>query len=138
MKNHAPAFLRLVEDARSRIQEIHVQEVKRRLDNGLDFFLIDVREEDEWKRGHLPHAAHLCKGVIERDIEKAVPDKSAPIVLYCGGGFRSALAADSLQKMGYLNVLSLQGGWSGWEEAGFSTVGPSPVRRRAVGATSDR
>jgi len=93
--------------------------VKKQLDAGDKFVLVDVREESEWARGHLPGAIHLCKGIIERDIEKTIPDKSARLVLYCGGGFRSALAADNLQKMGYTNVSSMDGGWRGWTEVGY-------------------
>ena len=119
---HSPAFLRLVDDAKTRVQQTDVQDIKRRLDAGEKFHLVDVREDDEWARGHLPGAIHLGKGIIERDIEKVVPDHSAPMVLYCGGGFRSALAADNLQKMGYLNVLSMDGGWRGWLGAGYPTV----------------
>jgi len=119
---HSPAFLKLVEDSKTRIREIDIREVKRRLDAGDKFYLVDVREESEWARGRLPGAVHLSKGVIERDIEKVIPDKSAPIVLYCGGGFRSALAADNLQKMGYTSVISMDGGWRGWTEAGYPTV----------------
>jgi rhodanese-related sulfurtransferase len=119
---HSPAFLRLVDDAKTRVQQTDVQDIKRRLDAGEKFHLVDVREDDEWARGHLPGAIHLGKGIIERDIEKVVPDHSAPMVLYCGGGFRSALAADNLQKMGYLNVLSMDGGWRGWLKAGYPTV----------------
>ena len=96
-------------------------EVKQRLDAGEKFTLVDVREDNEWAKGHLPGAIHLGKGVIERDVETAVPDKSATLVLYCGGGFRSALAADNLQKMGYSNCISMDGGWRGWTEAGFPT-----------------
>jgi rhodanese-related sulfurtransferase len=98
-----------------------VADVKRRLDAGEKLVLIDVREESEWARGHLPGAMHLGKGVIERDIEQRLPDAGAKVVLYCGGGFRSALAADNLQKMGYSNVESMDGGWKGWLEAGFPT-----------------
>ncbi len=116
---HAEGFLRLVEDAKSRIRETNVPGVKKRLDEGEKFYLVDVREESEWARGRLPGATHLGKGIIERDIEKTIPDKSANVVLYCGGGFRSALAADNLQKMGYKNVLSMDGGWKGWIEAGL-------------------
>ncbi len=116
---HTPGFLKLVNDAKTRVRETNVQEVKRRLDAGEKLILVDTREDSEWVRGHLPGAIHLGKGVIERDIEQAIPDHSAPLVLYCGGGFRSALAADSLQKMGYTNVLSMDGGWSGWTEAGY-------------------
>ncbi len=119
---HSPAFLRLVEDAKMRIRETNIQEVKERLDASEKFILLDVREESEWARGHLPGAIHLGKGIIERDIEQRVPDKNEPLVLYCGGGFRSALAADNLQKMGYTNVLSMDGGWRGWTEAGYPTA----------------
>jgi rhodanese-related sulfurtransferase len=119
---HATGFLKLVDDAKPRIREINVQEVKQRLDAKEKFALIDVREDSEWAKGHLPGAIHLGKGIIERDIEKTVPIKSTPIVLYCGGGYRSALAADSLQKMGYTNVLSMDGGWSGWVGANYPTV----------------
>ena len=116
---HTPGFLKLVQDAKTRVRETNVHEVKKQLDAGEKIFVVDVREESEWARGHLPGAIHLGKGVIERDIEQRIPDRSAPLVLYCGGGFRSALAADNLQKMGYTNVLSMDGGWRGWTEAGF-------------------
>jgi rhodanese-related sulfurtransferase len=116
---HAQRFLTLVNDAKKRVTETNVADVKRRLDAGEKFVLIDVREESEWGRGHLPGAIHLGKGVIERDIEQRVPDQSAKLVLYCGGGFRSALAADNIQKMGYTNVESMDGGWKGWLDAGF-------------------
>jgi rhodanese-related sulfurtransferase len=119
---HAPAFLMLVDDAKTRIRQTNAREVKQRLDAQEAFTLIDVREDSEWANGHLPGAVHLCKGIIERDIENAVPAKATPIVLYCGGGYRSALVADNLQKMGYINVLSMDGGWRGWTEAGFPTV----------------
>ena len=119
---HAPAFLKLVDDAKSRIRETNVQEVKKRLDAAEPVTLIDVREDSEWERGHLPGAVHLCKGIIERDIEQRIPDAHARILLYCGGGFRSALVADNLQKMGYTNVLSMDGGWRGWTEANYPTV----------------
>ena len=120
---HSPAFLKLVEDSKSRVRQTDIAEVKRRLDAGDKFHLVDVREDSEWARGRLPRALHLSKGVIERDIEKAIPDKSRPIVLYCGGGFRSALAADNLQKMGYTSVISMDGGWRAWTEAGYPTEG---------------
>ena len=120
---HSPAFLKLVEDSKTRVRETDIREVKRRLDAGDKFHLVDVREESEWARGRLPRALHLSKGVIERDIEKAIPDRSAPIVLYCGGGFRSALAADNLQKMGYTSVISMDGGWRAWNEAGYPVEG---------------
>ncbi len=116
---HATRFLALVNDAKSRIRETNVAEVKKRLDAGEKLVMVDVREESEWVRGHIPGAIHLGKGVIERDIEKAVPDPSAEIILYCGGGFRSALAADNLKKMGYQNPVSMDGGWRGWTEAGL-------------------
>lgn len=119
MKQHSPGFLKLVEEAKKRVKETNPPEVKKRLDAGEKFHLVDVREESEWARGHLPGALHLSKGIIERDIERVIPDRSAPIILYCGGGFRSALAAENLQKMGYTNVVSMDGGWSGWFEAGY-------------------
>lgn len=118
-KQHSPRFLALVEDARRRVREISVEELKKKLEGGGDFHLIDVREDEEWAAGHIPRAQHLSKGIIERDIEAAIPDTSAEIILYCGGGFRSALAADNLHKMGYKNVLSLAGGWRDWRGAGF-------------------
>jgi len=121
-KQHAPRFLQIVDDARSRIRELTVADVKAKLDRGEPFLLVDVREESEWTRDHLPGAVHLGKGVIERDIEACVPDTAAEIVLYCGGGFRSALAADNLQKMGYTNVWSLDGGHRGWKEKGFPLI----------------
>lgn len=116
---HAPAFLALVNDARTRIRECTVDDVRARLERGERFALIDTREESEWARGHLPGARHLSKGIIERDIERAIPDRTTPIVLYCGGGFRSALAADALQKMGYTDVVSMDGGWRVWTERGL-------------------
>jgi rhodanese-related sulfurtransferase len=120
-KQHAPRFLEVVNDAKTRVKECTVDDVKRRLDAGESFHLVDVREESEYAKGHLPGAMHLGKGVIERDIEKTIPDASAPIVLYCGGGFRSALAADTIQKMGYRNVISMDAGWRGWNEKGYPT-----------------
>jgi rhodanese-related sulfurtransferase len=120
---HNPGFLELVNDAKKRIRETTVPDVKRRFDSGEKFALIDVREEDEWAKGHLPGAIHLCKGIIERDIETKVPDAKTPMVLYCGGGFRSALVADNLSKMGYTNVESMDGGWRGWTEAGYPIDG---------------
>ena len=116
---HTPRFLKIVEDAKSRIRETNVDETKQRLDGGEKFVLVDVREESEFTKDHLPGAIHLGKGVIERDIETRVPNLSTPIVLYCGGGFRSALAADNLQKMGYSNVQSMDGGIRTWREKGF-------------------
>jgi len=119
MAKHTPAFLKIVEDARSRVRECNVDDVKKKLDRGERFHLVDVREDSEWAAGHLPQAEHIGKGVIERDIETKIPDTNAEIVLYCGGGFRSAMAADNLQKMGYTNVISMDGGFRGWKEAGL-------------------
>jgi len=116
---HSPRFERLVDDARTRVREADVHRVKAMLDEGEDFDLIDVREESEFAAGHLPRAIHLGKGVIERDIETKVPDLGRPLVLYCGGGYRSALAADAIQKMGYTSVISMDGGFRGWREAGY-------------------
>jgi rhodanese-related sulfurtransferase len=118
---HAPGFLAIVNDAKTRVRETNVAEVKQRLEAGEKFHLVDTREESEWARGHIAGATWLGKGIIERDIEAKIPDKNAKIVLYCGGGFRSALAADNLQKMGYTNVESMDGGWRGWTEAGLPT-----------------
>ena len=119
MKQHNEAFLELVNDAKTRIKEINVQELRRKQQAGEKFLLVDVREDSEWNAGHAAGAIHLGKGVIERDVEETVPEKSTPMVLYCGGGFRSALAADSLQRMGYANVLSLAGGWRDYTSAGL-------------------
>ena len=116
---HSPRFLKIVDDAKSRIKETDVDEVKERLDRGDKFLLVDVREESEFAKDHLPGAIHLGKGVIERDIENRVPDLNTPMVLYCGGGFRSAMAADNLQKMGYTNVISMDGGVRGWRVKNF-------------------
>jgi rhodanese-related sulfurtransferase len=121
---HSPGFLKLVDDAKSRVKEADFRDIKRRLDSREKLTLVDVREDSEWARGHLPGAVHLGKGIIERDIEEAFPDKNANLVLYCGGGFRSALVADNLQKMGYTNVISMDGGWRGWTEAGFPVEKP--------------
>jgi rhodanese-related sulfurtransferase len=117
--DHGPGFLRIVDDAKARIKQADFRDIKKRLDAGEKMILVDTREDSEWAKGHIPGAIHLGKGVIERDIEKTIPDKNAPLVLYCGGGFRSALAADNLQKMGYKNVISMDGGWRGWTEANF-------------------
>jgi len=119
MAKHSPGFLKIVNEVKPRIKETNVDEVKRRMDRGdRKFELVDVREESEFAAGHIPGAMHISKGVIERDIETKVPDPKQEIILYCGGGFRSALAADNLQKMGYTNVLSMDGGWRGWTEKG--------------------
>jgi rhodanese-related sulfurtransferase len=117
--HHAAGFLAIVNDAKSRVKEADFRDIKKRLDAGEKMIIVDTREDNEWARGHIPNAIHLGKGIIERDIEQTIPDKNAPLVLYCGGGFRSALAADNLQKMGYKNVISMDGGWRGWTEAGF-------------------
>src|ERR1700722_959772 len=116
---HPRRVLEIVEEARKRVRETNVEEVKKKLDIGAKFILVDVREESEFANDHLPGAIHLGKGVIERDIEARVPDTGAEIVLYCGGGFRSALAADNLQKMGYTNVISMDGGIRDWREKGY-------------------
>jgi rhodanese-related sulfurtransferase len=117
---HSPRFLKIVEETRKRIREVSIDEVKKKLDRKEKFLLIDVREESEYATDHLPGAVHLGKGIIERDVEARVPDQDTPMVLYCGGGFRSALAADNLQKMGYTQVLSMDGGIRGWREKGFA------------------
>ncbi|HEX2724021.1 MAG TPA: rhodanese-like domain-containing protein [Gemmatimonadaceae bacterium] len=118
--DHSPGFLAIVANAKTRIREISVDETLKAV-NGGDARLIDVREESEWAEGHAKGADHLGKGIIERDIEKVVPDKDAELILYCGGGYRAALAADALQKMGYTNVASMAGGWRAWLEAGAPT-----------------
>jgi rhodanese-related sulfurtransferase len=115
---HSPRFLKLVQEAKKHVKELTVDQVKAKLDRGEKFHLVDVREESEWAKDHLPGAVHLGKGVIERDVEKELPDTAAEVVLYCGGGFRSALAAENLQKMGYTNVISMDGGVRGWREKG--------------------
>lgn len=119
---HAPGFLKLVHDAKKKIVETNVTEVKQRMDAGDEFLLIDVREDREWDNGRIPKAVHLGKGIIERDIEAKVPDHGQEIILYCGGGYRSALSADALQQMGYTNVKSMDGGFRGWKEAGLPIV----------------
>jgi len=118
-KQHAPRFLKLVQDAKARVRECTVDDVKARLDRGERLTLIDVREESEYAKDHLPGAVHLGKGIIERDVEARFPDPATELVLYCGGGFRSALAADNLSKMGYTNVISMDGGHRGWKERGL-------------------
>lgn len=117
--HHAPGFLKIVNGAKSRVKETTVDDVKHRLDRGDKFTLVDVREESEFTKDHLPGAIHLGKGIIERDIEARVPDPKTELVLYCGGGFRSALAADNLQKMGYTNVMSMDGGIREWREKNY-------------------
>jgi rhodanese-related sulfurtransferase len=118
-QQHSTRFLQIVDDARKRVKELTVDDVKAKLDRGEKFLLVDVREESEFARDHLPGSVHMGKGVIERDVETKVPDVNAPMILYCGGGYRSALAADNLQKMGYKNVFSMDGGIRGWREKGF-------------------
>jgi rhodanese-related sulfurtransferase len=121
-QQHPPRFLKIVDDAKKRVRETNVEAVKKKMDSGGKFTLVDVREESEFAKDHLPGAIHLGKGIIERDIEARVPDLDAEIVLYCGGGFRSALAADNLQKMGYTNVISMDGGIRDWREKGYPLV----------------
>ncbi len=116
---HTKEFLEIAEDARSRVKEISVNETLEKVKNGAK--LIDVRENNEWNNGHAVGATHIGRGVIERDIVGEFPDKNAELILYCGGGYRSALAADNLQKMGYTNVLSMAGGWTAWKEANAPT-----------------
>lgn len=116
---HSPEFLKLVNDAKTRIRETGIAGYQEMLARGEKVLLIDTREESEWATGHAAGAVHLSKGIIERDIEAKVPDKQTPMVLYCGGGFRSALAADNLQKMGYQNAISLDGGWRAWQQSGL-------------------
>ena len=116
---HSPEFLKLVDDAKRRIKQTIPEEVKARLDKGEKLLLVDTREDNEWDKGHIAGAIHLGKGIIERDIEGKAPDKEKEIILYCGGGFRSALSADNLQKMGYKNVISMDGGWRRWKELGY-------------------
>jgi rhodanese-related sulfurtransferase len=114
---HSKGFLRIVKDAKGRIREVKVAKAQKRLTKNPDAKLIDVREDNEWEAGHAAGATHLSKGIIERDIETAVPDKDTELILYCGGGYRSALAVDALQRMGYTNVWSMAGGWRAWKEA---------------------
>jgi rhodanese-related sulfurtransferase len=116
---HSPRFLNIVQEAKSRIRQTNVDEVRRKLETGDKFMLVDVREESEFAKDHLPGAIHLGKGVIERDIEARFPDLNTALILYCGGGFRSALAADNLQKMGYTNVISMDGGIREWREKNY-------------------
>ena len=118
-KQHNQRFLNIVNDAKSRVREMTVEELRQKRAAGDPLILVDVREESEWNAGHAAGSIHIGKGVIERDIEAKVPDTAAPVVLYCGGGYRSALAADALQKMGYTNLWSLAGGWRAWTEAGM-------------------
>lgn len=116
---HGERFLKIVDDAKSRVAECTVDDVLKKQDAAHEFHLVDVREDREWEKGHLPGAIHLGKGIIERDVETALPDTSSEIILYCGGGYRSAMAADNLQKMGYTNVISMDGGFREWNERGL-------------------
>jgi rhodanese-related sulfurtransferase len=118
---HSEGFLKLVNDARGRVRETTPEQVRQKQLAGESFHFIDVREDNEWQKGHAAGARHMGKGIIERDVEKAIPDHDAEIILYCGGGYRSALAADALQQMGYTNVISMDGGWSRWRELGYPT-----------------
>ena len=122
----SPGLQRLVDDARTRVRQFTIDEFVSRLQAGERYILLDVREDAEWATGHIPSAHHLARGVLEREIERAIPERDAAIVLYCDGDFRSALAADNLQKMGYANVFSLDGGWRGWNALGLPTVKPEP------------
>jgi len=122
-KHHSPRFLKITDAAREHVQELTVDDVKGKLDRNEKFVLVDVREDNEWTKGHLPRAIHIGRGVLERDIEDQVSDIGAEIVLYCGGGFRSALAAESLERMGYKNVYSMDGGYRGWIEKSYGLEG---------------
>ena len=115
---HTEGFLKIVDDAKSRVREVSAADTQQRMRENSDVKLIDVREDKEWEAAHAAGAIHLGKGIIERDIEATVPDKDTEMILYCGGGYRSALAADSLQRMGYINVFSMAGGWRAWQESG--------------------
>lgn len=119
---HSVGFLNIVEDSKTRIKEISIEEVKAKLDRGEKIYFIDVREDHEWQQGHAEKAEHLGRGILERDVENKIPDLSAEVILYCGGGFRSALAADNMQKMGYKNVYSMAGGFRAWQEANYPTT----------------
>jgi len=121
---HSPGFLRLVDEVRAGVKEVAPEEVRSRMEGGIKFHLIDIREESEFAAGRIAGAVHIGRGILERDIEARVPDAGAPIVLYCGGGYRSVLAAASLGRMGYTNVSSMAGGWRGWNELGYPTEKP--------------
>ncbi|MFY9558495.1 MAG: rhodanese-like domain-containing protein [Blastocatellia bacterium] len=129
---HSKGFLKLVNDAKSRVRENTPEDVRRKQDARERFYFVDVREDDEWRKGHASGAIHLGKGIIERDVEATIPDHDAEIILYCGGGFRSALAADALQQMGYKNVISMDGGWKRWRELGLPIDVPSPSAPRST------
>jgi len=125
---HSPGYLRLVDDAKTRVHQFTIDEFVGRLQAGERYILLDAREDHEWANGHIPSAHHIARGVLEREIEQQIPEKDAPIVLYSGDGCRSALAADNLQRMGYANVVSLDGGLHGWTARGLPTVKPGPGR----------
>jgi rhodanese-related sulfurtransferase len=116
---HSPGFLKIVDDARAGVREVSIAETRARLEAGSGVYLVDVREDREWALGHIAGAMHIGKGVMERDVEGKIADKDAEIILYCGGGYRSVLAAEALQKMGYTNVASMAGGWRAWAAAGY-------------------
>ena len=120
---HSEGFLKLVNNAKTRIREVTVDETQQRMQSDKGVRLIDVREDNEWEAGHAAGSSHLGKGIIERDIEATVPDKATEVILYCGGGYRSALAADVLQQMGYRNVFSMAGGWKAWKDSGAPVEG---------------
>ncbi|MBI3568756.1 MAG: sulfurtransferase [Gemmatimonadetes bacterium] len=122
--DHSPAFLKIVDDAKRRVREVTVDQTRERMRTNPDAVLVDTREDREWDAGHIRGAVHLGKGVIERDIEKKIPEKDTEIILYCGGGFRSALAGDTLQQMGYTNVFSMAGGWRAWNAEGGPVTKP--------------
>jgi rhodanese-related sulfurtransferase len=122
---HSEGFLKLVADAKSRIREVTVDQTRARISANPEARLIDVREDNEWQAAHAQGASHLGKGIIERDIEAAAPDKATELILYCGGGYRSALVADVLQRMGYTNVFSMAGGWKAWKDSGAPIEGES-------------
>ena len=119
---HSEGFLKLVNEAKSRVHEVTVEQTRKRMDADPSVKLLDVREDNEWQAGHAAKAEHLGKGIIERDIEQIVPEKSTELILYCGGGYRSALAADVLQQMGYTKVFSMAGGWKAWKDSGAPTT----------------
>ena len=123
---HSPGFLALVSAARARVQTLTIEQFNARVAAGERFVLVDVREDREWDAGRLPGALHMGKGIIERDVEATIPDPATPVVLYCGGGFRSVLVCDSLQKLGYTHCLSLDDGWRGWNERGLPVETPAP------------
>ena len=117
--NHSPGFLKIVNDAKARVRENTPEDVRRKQEAGERFYFVDVREDNEWEKGRAAGSTHLGKGIIERDVEQAIPDHGAEIILYCGGGYRSALVADALQQMGYTNVISMDGGWKRWRELDY-------------------